>query len=397
MNIFITGTVGSGKSSFSKLLMKHLDPNHFQLLDLDSQGKQIVQEHNIDVPKDKNLLFSDQMALFYVEKKVWQHINLPTTEKTLIIEASTFFESPKIFSKDDVVISVESDNFEENVLNRDGVDRASLINKNQLSKKVKSICADYIVLNNGNLEDLEQKAKFFADNLNYQKTKQFVQEINFLKEQWRKHFSELPPILFNNLIKEYIRLDRFYHNHAHLIYLLNLFQSYAQGNIFTTLWKRAILLAIFYHDVKMKFSLDAENEHDSVKFLFESFREYDLLKTSFSGSRSYVTLAADMILATKQHKINEFISSSEHGENHFKIFLDLDMFILSDEVNIDLYEEGIRKEWMNFSDEQYQQGRTKVLSSFLEQDIYQSDMFSNRNQIAKDLIKQLILKLRNNI
>ncbi len=394
MNIFITGTVGSGKSSFAKFLAKYLDPNFFEFIDLDVVGKKIVQEHNIDIPTDKNLLFSDQMGLFYIEKKVWPHIKLPTTNKTIVIEASTFFESPKLYSKDDIIICVESDNFETNVLNRDGLNRAALINKNQISKKVKSLCADYVVSNNSNLEDLEQKAKFLAENLNHQKTSKFQKEITFLKEEWRKNFPELPQKLFNDLIKEYTRIDRFYHNQSHLIYLLTLFNTVAREHIFLKLWKRAIVLAIFYHDVKMKFSLEAENEFDSIEFLFNSFKEFDLLNSATNGSRSFVTLAADMILATKNHKTNEFISCSEFGDLNFKIFLDLDMFILSDKENFLQYEEGIRKEWMNFSDSEYKIGRAKVLSSFLEKDIYQSSVFSNRNQIAKNLIEQLINDLR---
>ncbi len=143
MNVFITGTVGSGKSSFAKFLIKHLDPTFFEYIDLDAEAKKIIQEYNIEIPTDKNMLFSDQAALFYIEKKVWSHLNLPTTDKTRIIEASTFFESPKLYSKEDIIICVESEQFEKNVLNRDGVDRAKLINQNQISKKVKSICADY--------------------------------------------------------------------------------------------------------------------------------------------------------------------------------------------------------------------------------------------------------------
>lgn len=394
MNIFITGTVGSGKSSFAKFLAKHLDPLHFEYLDLDVEAKKIIKEHNIELPIDKNMLFSDQMALFYIEKKVWSHLNIEPTNKTRVGEASTFFESPKLYSKEDIVICVDSDNFEKNVLNRDGIDRASLINKNQLSKKVKSICADYVISNNGSLEDLENKARYFAENLNHQTTNLFKQEISFIKQEWIKNFPELPQKLVNDIIKEYTRLDRFYHNQSHLVYLLLNFNHLVKEHIILKLWKRAIILAIFYHDVKMKFTLEAKNEADSIEFLFNSFKEFNLLKTSTIGSRSFVTLAADLILATQNHKTNEFISSSEFGDSFFKLFLDLDMLILSDPDNFNKYEDGIRKEWMNFSDEQYKLGRTKVLSSFLNEDIYLSNVFFDRNETAKNLISDLINKLK---
>ncbi len=394
MNVFITGTVGSGKSSFAKFLIKHLDPTFFEYIDLDAEAKKIIQEYNIEIPTDKNMLFSDQAALFYIEKKVWSHLNLPTTDKTRIIEASTFFESPKLYSKEDIIICVESEQFEKNVLNRDGVDRAKLINQNQISKKVKSICADYTVSNNSNLWDLEQKAKYFAENLNHQKTDLFKQELSFLKNEWVKYFPEIPLKLFNDVIKEYIRLDRFYHNQSHLVYLLDNFNLLVKEHVILKLWKRAIVLAIFYHDVKMKFTLNAQNEADSVEFLFNSFKEFDLLKHSTIGSRSFVTLAADLILATQNHKTNEFIASSEFGDTFFKLFLDLDMMILADKSNFNKYEEGIRKEWMNFSDEQYKQGRAKVLSSFLNEDVFLSPLFAELNPISKNLINDLIIKLK---
>ena len=395
MNIFITGTVGSGKSSFSKFLAKYLNSEFYEFIDLDIEAKKIIKNNNIEIPIDKTSLFSNQTELFNIEKKIWKLLKIPKSEKCLVIEASTFFESPKLFSKDDIIICVESDSFEKNVQFRDGKDRASLINKNQISKKIKSICADYVILNNENLESLEQKAKFLAENLNHQKTKEFEEELIFLKNEWRHNFPELPPKLFNDLIKQYRRIDRFYHNQSHLVYLLKSFNEYAKKHINVKLWKRAIVLAIFYHDSKMKFSINAENEFDSIEFLFNSFKENDLLSSSTNGARSYVTLAADLILATKNHKINDFITSSDVGAIYTKIFLDLDMLILSDENNFNDYEEGIRKEWMNFSNEAYNKGRSKILSDFIKEDIFQSEIFSDKNIIAKNLISQLIEKLGN--
>ncbi len=172
------------------------------------------------------------------------------------------------------------------------------------------------------------------------------------------------------------------------------FNLLVKEHVILKLWKRAIVLAIFYHDVKMKFTLNAQNEADSVEFLFNSFKEFDLLKHSTIGSRSFVTLAADLILATQNHKTNEFIASSEFGDTFFKLFLDLDMMILADKSNFNKYEEGIRKEWMNFSDEQYKQGRAKVLSSFLNEDVFLSPLFAELNPISKNLINDLIIKLK---
>ncbi len=394
MNIFITGSVGSGKTTFKNFLIKHLNQDFFESIDLDVLGKKIIAEHNIEIPADKNALFNDQLHLFHIEKKVWSHMSLPETNKVRIIEASTFFECPILFQKDDIIICVESDKAAEQVLSRDKEDRAALINKNQISRKTKHLCADYIVKNNRTLDFLENKAKIFAENLNYQQTSAFKEDILFVKNEWHKNFPELSKKFIQNIVKNYSRIDRFYHNLKHLIHLFTNFNHHIRENIPLRLWKRAMALAIFYHDIKMKFEVGASNEEDSVEFMFNEFRNEGILHDCLIGTRSYVTLAADIILATKTHTIDEYISSSENGKKYTELFLDLDLLILSDKENFDDFEKGIRKEWYDFDDENYGHGRKKVLINFLDRpNIFKSELFQNKNDEARKLIVKAIVDL----
>lgn len=181
MNIFITGSVGSGKSTFHKLLMKHLETSLFSPIDLDKEAKKIIIENNIEIPYDKNSLFLNQQELFYIEKQVWKHVSIDNS-KNNVIEASTFWECPMLFKKGDIIINIQSSNTKQNVLSRDSMDRASLINKNQISAQVKFIASQYNIENNGSLEELEQQAKNIAENLNYQQTKSFKESQNHLKK-----------------------------------------------------------------------------------------------------------------------------------------------------------------------------------------------------------------------
>ncbi len=393
MNIFITGSVGSGKSTFHRLLMKHLDNNLFSPIDLDKEAKKIIAEQNIEIPTDKTSLFLDQQHLFYIEKQVWKNFSIDNS-KNNVIEASTFWECPLIFKKGDIIINVQSPNTKQQVLSRDSVDRAELINKNQISSQVKSIGAQYNINNNGSLEELEKQAKVFAENLNYQQTNAFKDELEFLYDEWHTNFPELPKTLFYKLISEYKRIDRFYHNTQHLKYLISHFKEIFKPHIKEKLWKRAIMIAIFYHDVKMKFSTETTNEEDSVRFLFDDFINFDIFHKSVIGTRSYVSLAADLIMATKNHNLNEYILSSEKGIYYGNIFLDLDLLILADKDKIFEYESQIRKEWQHIDDSTYKFHRKNILQSFLNKDkIFFSPEFEDKNQIAKELISKLIKSL----
>lgn len=393
MNIFITGSVGSGKSTFHKLLIKHLDTSLFSPIDLDKEAKKIIIENNIEIPYDKNSLFLNQQELFYIEKQVWKHVSIDNS-KNNVIEASTFWECPMLFKKGDIIINIQSSNTKQNVLSRDSIDRASLINKNQISAQVKFIASQYNIENNGSLEELEQQAKNIAENLNYQQTKSFKEDIHFLYEEWHTNFPDLPKLLFHRLISEYTRIDRFYHNIEHLKYLVTQFKEVFRPHIKQKLWKRAIMLAIFYHDVKMKFTQNAENEEDSVKFLFDEFINFDLFQKSVIGTRSYVSLAGDLIMATKNHTLNDYILASEQGNHFGNIFLDLDLLIFSEPEKIFTYEKQIRQEWQHVDYTTYQSHRKKVLEYFLTKEkIYLSHEFKDRNIIAKELISQLISNL----
>lgn len=393
MNIFITGSVGSGKSTFRECLMKYLDPKSFDFLDLDQEAKKIINEHNIEIPEDRTSLFNDQLHLFYVEKKVWSYLSLPKTKKHRVIEASTFFECPGLFNDGDIIINISSKNCEQRVITRDKEDRANLINKNQLSQFTKNLCSDYVVKNDSDINFLDKKAKFFAENLNYQQTEAFNAEVDFIKEEWRKNFPELSKKLINNIIKEYTRIDRSYHNQSHLVYLLKSFNQHIRDDIPLKLWKRAVALAIFYHDAKMQFDPIINNEADSIRFMFEQFKNENLISSSVIGARSYVMLAADLILSTRTHKIDQYITSSDNGRKYTELFLDLDLLILSDKENFNAYENGVRNEWLDFTDQEYCMGRKNVLETISKDDVYKSALFSDRNILANELITETLRKL----
>lgn len=95
-----------------------------------------------------------------------------------------------------------------------------------------------------------------------------------------------------------------------------------------------------------------------------------------------------MILATASHT-----SSSDEDTNYF---LDADMSILGmDHEQYLQYTKDIRNEYMQYNDEQFREGRKKVLEGFLEMDrIFKTDVFYQRyEEVARMNIKREIESL----
>lgn len=101
-----------------------------------------------------------------------------------------------------------------------------------------------------------------------------------------------------------------------------------------------------------------------------------------------------MIEATATHTIPQL--DSQATVEDAKLFLDMDLSILgADENEFDEYEKGVRKEYGHLSDQEWRDGRTKVLKGFLERSwIYHSDVFRGLLESkARENMKMSIARL----
>jgi dephospho-CoA kinase len=308
MKILIIGNVGSGKSTFLKLLKQYVNSDLYDFVDADLIAKQIIKEKNIILPENRTQVFEDINLLYRIENDILPFLAsyFPQNGKNLIMEASTLIECPLILDNEDIIIHVSSKNSVAQTFARDKVEnRANLIAKVQVTPWVKSLISDIEVTNDSTLEALEEKAKNIAFNLNHQKTRAFNSEIDELNTIWFKQFGELSWI--STILKEYTSPERTTYNHN---YLLKKFKTLNSTTIeVSELWKNALYMAIWFS--KFHDNNDEANE-SNIKELWSLAKQSNSLPKLTYGSRSYISLACELLYSLKSEDI--FSPNLNHGE-----------------------------------------------------------------------------------
>ncbi len=178
----------------------------------------------------------------------------------------------------------------------------------------------------------------------------------------------------------YGQSSRYYHNLNHLIHLLNLAFQY-QNNIedFDTL-----LFSIFYHD--LVYQIPGENNE---------LKSAEIAKKRlliFNYPTQKIKKCFAQIIATKNHSAKKELDTNW--------LLDLDLAILGTQRSKYIeYTKKIRKEYAIYPDKTYNQGRSQILKTFLDQKtLYKTQLCQQRfEQTARNnLIWELELLLRLN-
>jgi predicted metal-dependent HD superfamily phosphohydrolase len=177
-------------------------------------------------------------------------------------------------------------------------------------------------------------------------------EMEILSEDFCRIFNETKKSeakdLFNKISAEYQSSDRIYHTLSHVQKMLD-FLEICKSKIKN--WN-AIFLAVWFHDVIYDPKAQ-DNEEQSALYTEEHLRQLDV-------SEELISQIVSLILATKKHE-----PIADNSDSEF--LLDGDLAILgSDESDYDEYARKIRREYFWFSDEQYREGRKKVLEGFLK-------------------------------
>ncbi|MFB2967574.1 hypothetical protein ACE1CD_01250 [Aerosakkonema sp. BLCC-F183] len=162
--------------------------------------------------------------------------------------------------------------------------------------------------------------------------------------------STVSQTVFQNLTAAYTSTDRFYHNLAHILQVIEKIEMMrSQTQNFA-----AVEFAAWFHDViydpKAK-----DNEEKSATYTAD-------VLSSLAIPRETIDTAVNLILATKNHHpIANSIDS--------QIFLDADLSILGySETEYRNYAQAIRQEYSWLSDTEYRLGRKQVLEKFLQRE-----------------------------
>ena len=183
---------------------------------------------------------------------------------------------------------------------------------------------------------------------------------------------------FEFLIKNYQEEGRGYHNLKHIEETLSDFEE-VKDLINEAL---EVQMAIWYHDIIYD-SKRPDNEETSAEIAIESAKRLNI--DSHFAKKVY-----NLIILTKGHLPSNNPDS--------KYLIDIDFGILGkNSSRFAEYEDGIKKEYSNYSDGEYKTGRIKVLENFLNREsIYQTEYFRNKyEEKARKNILNLIKKLEN--
>jgi len=182
--------------------------------------------------------------------------------------------------------------------------------------------------------------------------------------------------LWAEIEKEYSTENRYYHNLAHLYYMIDKVYKFKDRlkDIGT------IMFSIFYHDIVYDTNRQ-DNEQRSAMIATDRLAKLGLPVDK-------ILKCQNQILATKGHETN--------ADNDTNYLIDIDLAILGEiPENYKDYAKKIRSEYSSYPSPIYNDGRKKVLQSFLDMDrIFKTDeCYQKYERQARENLKAEINEL----
>lgn len=189
----------------------------------------------------------------------------------------------------------------------------------------------------------------------------------------RENPEEFLKVVFEN----YGNSDRYYHNLEHIVHCLQE-MLWLNSNSSENVDYEQLCVAILAHDVIYGAKQEKSDEVLSAELLLEK------LGSAFRP-------AYHLVLATQHFKDKKDFSPEE------KIMRSLDLTILGQDIKLyKKYAQNVRKEYSFVSDEDYKNGRIKVLENFLAKEvIFEANVFSHYENQARQNMKKELTKLTN--
>lgn len=174
------------------------------------------------------------------------------------------------------------------------------------------------------------------------------------------------PLFIEAVLEAYESDGRYYHNLDHLVHCIQELHTLMLRSDTKHLNFEALFLAVLAHD--MVYEKKGQDELKSAQKMVELLGEKDT-KSVY-----------DIVMATEH--LGE--KKNAYTENE-KAMRSLDLAILAQPSFIyENYVKDVRKEYAQYSDSEYKEGRLKVLKMFLAMPkIYESDLFSHYEEDAR--------------
>jgi predicted metal-dependent HD superfamily phosphohydrolase len=176
--------------------------------------------------------------------------------------------------------------------------------------------------------------------------------------------------LYNNLVRHYTELQRFYHNLDHIEALLRLFVQYQDS----LEGQDVVLFSIFYHDM-IYIPSRSDNEYQSALVAQKALEQLGVPSDQIEEVKCYIN-------TTSGHKVPQYAAQD------LKFFIDFDLSILAAEQ--DLYKNyllSIRKEYIFLSTEHFALGRKAFVQNLLRQPhiFYTEEFRTMESQARKNM------------
>ncbi|KAF3910979.1 hypothetical protein AA313_de0201203 [Arthrobotrys entomopaga] len=165
----------------------------------------------------------------------------------------------------------------------------------------------------------------------------------------------------------YINSNRAYHNHTHILFMLDKFASDINENkIELNDWERkCVMMAIWWHD----FVYDPQAKDNELQSIAAWEQFVDQTAQESSALLSLKTPVSFLINCTISHTVPPTTEDSWLSDIVVSYFLDLDLAILATEpVVYRTYADNIRSEYIGYTIEDYRKGRIAVLRGFLDRE-----------------------------
>jgi dephospho-CoA kinase len=395
MRVAITGNIGSGKSTLTKLLSKIL--KEYRLISVDEIVGSLYDEEifcqtlttrfgTCDKKQVSDIVFANAEQRKWLEqeciKRVRSIMNWQIGQHTnVLVEFPLLFENSAQINYQHVITAYCDDAVQiERVKSRNGFSEEKIrsIMGAQLSTDLKKLLANDAVDTNCTMDELQEKAQELA-------TKIRVQDLrNRFINLFGVDYSSIDNI-WKALEQAYQEPHRFYHVLAHLAYMFHLYDTVKNK----LKYPKIVALAIWFHDFVYRTDEEyANNEMASVKAMFDLLQKHlgPNISAMMENDLPMLAVAGEFILSTKGHEVKSpYLLANEDLLHDCEVFLDLDLSVLvGDAYTLKWFEQGIRKEFVQYDNKAYGAGRADALSAFAKRPkVMLSEYFTDKNDLAK--------------